>query len=120
GCADPAHSERETEEEPGDHSDFPGHEFLCVDEDRGEGGGEDHTDRDAEHARPGEADVWEREGEGEHAEDRAPDHELPAEAVSDRPADDRARGDGAEKDEEVDLCGLYRDAEPVDQVEGVV
>src|SRR6201999_657384 len=40
------HAEGEAEEEAGDQSDLPGHEFLGIDEDGGEGRGQDDADED--------------------------------------------------------------------------
>ena len=54
GCADAAHAEGEAEEEAGDHADASGDEFLGVDEDGGEGGGDDDSDENAEDAGPEE------------------------------------------------------------------
>ena len=52
GGADATHAEGETEKESGDESDLAGHEFLGIDEDSREGGGEDHADEDGEDSGP--------------------------------------------------------------------
>ena len=57
--------------------------------------------------------------ERQHAEDRSPDHVLATDAIAQRPAEDRARGDGAEKHEEVQLRALDRDVKSIDEVERV-
>lgn len=50
--ADASHAKSEAEEETGDESDAAGNQFLGVDEDGGEGGGDDKADNDAEDAGP--------------------------------------------------------------------
>ena len=57
---------------------------------------------------------------GSDAEDRPEDHLAAADAVADRSADDRARRDGAEEQEQVDLRALHRELKAADQIERVV
>ena len=52
-------------------------------------------------------------------EDGGPDHRLAANAITDRPAGHRANGRCQQEGEQMQLCALHRDAEALDQVEGV-
>ncbi len=54
------------------------------------------------------------------AEDRDPDHVAPADAVTDRPAEERAGRHRAEEQEQIELRALGRHAEFMDEVERVV
>jgi len=64
--------------------------------------------------------VRQQQREGQHSQDRAPDDGLPAEAIAQRPAQDRASGDRAEKHEEVDLRRANRDVKLADEIERVI
>ena len=120
GRADTAHAEGETEEKARDQADAVGEEFLGIDENGGERGGEDDADDDGEDGAPKQIRVGQQEGKGGGAQNGDPDDGLAADAVADGTADDRAGGDGGEKQEEEQLGVLDGDLEGLDEVERVV
>ena len=64
--------------------------------------------------------MGQQQSERRDAEDGHPDHELATDAVTDRSADDRARGHSEKKQEQEELGVLRGDVEFVDQVKRVV
>src|ERR1700744_5064253 len=99
GRADAAHAKGQAEEQAGDEADLTGDQFLGIDEDGGEGRGEDKAYKDREDGSPEEVGIGEEEGEGGDPEDRQPDDVFAAEAVPDGAADQCAGGDGEQEDE---------------------
>ena len=120
GGADSTQAEGKTEEETGDESDAIGQEFLRVNENGGKRRSEDRADDDGERGAPKEVRVGQKQREGRGTEDRDPNDGFASDAVADRTADNRARGDGGEKEKEEELGVLNRDLKCLDEVERVI
>ena len=92
--------------------DAAGHQLLRVDQMAGERRRQHQADDHGERSGPEQVGVRQQQRERQDAEDGAPDHVFAADAIADGTADDGARGDRAEKHEQVHLRGLHRDVEP--------
>ena len=103
-----------------DQTDLSRDQLLRVNQDGRKGRRENDADDHGEHAGPEKVCVRKRERKRRDAEDRNPDDELASVTVADRPAEDRADGDGKEKEEEMELRALDREMEFVDHEKGVV
>ena len=114
------HPEGQSEEETGDHADFPRQQFLGIDHDRRKGRCQHQADDDGEDGGPEQVGVGQKQREGQDAEDRNPNYILATDAVTDGPANERAHGDGGQKEEKMNLGGPYGDLEPADQVKDKV
>src|SRR5580692_951979 len=66
------HPKGKTEEKPGDETDLSRDQFLCIDEDRRKGRGEDDADTEREDGRPEKIGVRQQEGERGYAQNREP------------------------------------------------
>src|SRR6185437_6800058 len=65
GRAYAAHAEGEPEEQPCNEPDLSRYQFLGIDQNGGEGGGQDDADKDREDARPEQVGgVWQRQRKG--------------------------------------------------------
>src|SRR5690606_36003642 len=113
-------SEREAEKEAGDQTDAARHEFLGVNEDRGECGSEDRADDDTERNRRAETRMGKRERERSDAKDGEPDHIATTESVAEGATQNGAGGNSEQKNEQVELSAPHRHIEPFDEIERVV
>ena len=120
GGTNTRHAESETEKQSRDETDFSRHKFLRVDQDGGEGGGENDPDNEGEDAGPEEIGMRKRDREWRDSEDRNPNHEFASVTVADRSAEDGADGDGEEEKKEMELRTLHGKMEFVDEVKSVV
>src|SRR5260370_29664814 len=100
--------------------DFSGHEFLGIDENSGESGGQDEADDHAQNASPEEIGVGQHQSEGKNAQDRAPDNVFASDFVAHRTADVSSRGDSRKKQEEVQLRALNGKVELAHEIKRVV
>ena len=120
GGSDASHAEGEAEKQARDHPHAAGHEFLRVDENGGERGGDDQADDDGEHGGRQQADVGEEQSEGEDSQDGNPDHVLAADAISHGSAGEGSDSGGSEEEKQIELRAADADVEFTDQVKGVV
>src|SRR5262249_27953308 len=120
GCAESADAEGKSEKQSGDEADAPREQFLGEDENRRERRRQNQSNDDAQDRRPEERRVRQEQRERQDAEDRNPNHQFSPEAIANGAADERAGGDGAEKNKQVHLRTLHRDAEALDEKERVV
>jgi len=102
----PGHTESQAEKQARDQTDFSRDQFLRVNQDGGEGGGQDDPNNDGEDAGPEEIGVRKRERERCNPKDRNPDDELATVTVSDRAAEDGAECDGKKEKEQMELRSL--------------
>ncbi|GCC42489.1 hypothetical protein chiPu_0026807, partial [Chiloscyllium punctatum] len=118
--AQPADAERDAEEHAGDHAEAMRHQFLREHDDRRRRRRDDQADHDRQHRAGEQPGIGQRQRERQRAEDREPDHVFAAEAIAERATDERAGSVRGKEDEQIELCRLRRDAEPVDQIEDVI
>jgi len=118
--ADAAQPEHQSEKDARDHSDLVRLELGGIDQDGGEGRGDDQAAGHGRRHGPAQTEVGEREGEGRRAEDGEEDDVLPSVAVAEESAEQRPRGEGREEGEEAELRLPDGDAELFDQEEGEV
>ena len=78
------------------------------------------ADDRGKHAAPKQIGVRQGERERRHAQDRSPDDGLAAHAIANRSAEKSPGRDGEEKDEEMELRALDREAEFFDQEKSVI
>jgi hypothetical protein len=119
GRAKAAHAERKAEEQARDHARLARDQLLGEHDDGRERRRQDKADHDRQGRRPEQVHVRQQERERSDAEDRKPDHRLAADAVPERSAHERAERGSEQENEEVQLRALHREAELLDQVEGV-
>src|SRR5258708_6598174 len=119
GGAEAADAERKSEENAGNHSEAVRHQFLREHDDRGSRGRNNKPDEHRQHRAGEQPGMGQRQRERQRAENREPDYVFAAEAIAQRATEEgpgRVRG---EEHEQIELRGLGRDAELVDQVEYV-
>ena len=98
----------------------PGHEFLRVDQNRGEGEGSAPGQSPRSGRRSDGVVHGERQRKRQHAEDGPPDHVLAANAVAHRSADDRPCRHRTQKHEQADLRCSHGNVETAHQEERVI